>query len=101
MFNIIYLCRFHEGDEETEEEVGDWQQHVSKKKKEEITEVLDRKLVKIRRGRYKIYLVRWKDLSPKDNTWITKVELKELDELKWKYFEYENEKKLMEIYFFD
>jgi len=42
--------------------------------------VLDKKVVKTRRGRYKRYLVRWKDLPPDDDTWVIDEELKELNE---------------------
>lgn len=45
-------------------------------------EVLDRKIIEIRRGRYSKYMVKWIDLPYEDNTWILEEELRTLDERK-------------------
>ena len=50
-------------------------------------EVLDRKVVVTRGGRYKKYLVKWLGLPYEDNTWISKEELKALDRQRWNTIE--------------
>ena len=64
-----------------------WQKHLPKKKKEQVEELLDRKIVATRRGRYSKYLIKWTDLSHEDSMWISEEEMRTLDERKWEKFE--------------
>ena len=99
VFNVSDLYSFHGDGAERDDvdEVVDWQQQVPVKKKEEVDQILDKKTMDTRHGKYNKYLVHWKGLEQEDNTWVTEWEIQKLDADKWKQFEEDN---LQELRFF-
>lgn len=87
IFNISNLYPYSMDARSKEPIMMDWQKQLSKKKREQVEEVLDWKVVVTSGRRYKKYLVKWSDLPYEDSAWISEEELKALDKQKWKIFE--------------
>lgn len=64
IFNVSNLFNVHgdNGDVEVVDTIN-WDQQLPKKKKEHITQVLDKKVITTRQGSYNKYLVYWEGLS--------------------------------------
>eukprot|EP01018_Ginkgo_biloba_P036422 Gb_25287 [translate_table: standard] len=76
VFNISDLYLYSEDDRTEEPAVVEWQKQLPRKKREQVKEVLDRKVAMTRGSRHKKYLVKWVDLPYEGSTWISEEELK-------------------------
>jgi len=61
-------------EEEHNEKVNNlWRKQFPKKKREQVEQILDTKLVATRSKSYKLYFIKWKYLPDSYNSWIMKL----------------------------
>ena len=71
IFNVANLYQYHELDDEVS-----ISENYTKKKIEEVEQILDQRIGKITRGKdYYQYLVKWKNRPMEDASWISQSKL--------------------------
>ena len=73
IFNVSNLYAFHDDKEimGDTEDAANWKHQMPHKKKLNIEQILDKKIVSTRNGSYDHYLVQWEGLQQGENTWIS------------------------------
>ena len=87
IFYVSNLYTFH-WDVLSEDDIQgvDWQHHLLNNKKENISQILDKKTISKRHGHHNIYLIQWDGLPETESTWLSEWAVMQLDPIKLQQF---------------